>query len=227
MNEERCALESLLLAATLEAPIARRLAGYGGMLLEGNRRANLTGAKTPEALAPHILDSLTLAPFVVDPLVDVGSGGGLPAIPLAIAAGVGVTLIEATAKKVRFLQETLRRLEIAGDVVGGRAEVLAHDPAYRDRFASGTIRAVAGAPTSVELLLPFIAPGGVALLQCGSMTPQERSALADAALVLAADLERVIDLGGRCIATLRKAGPTPPRFPRRTGIPSKRPLCRS
>ncbi len=226
MNEERCALEPLLLAASLEAPIARRLAGYGEILLEGNRRANLTGAKTSEALAPHILDSLTLAPFVVDPLVDVGSGGGLPAIPLAIAAGVGVTLIEATAKKVRFLQETLRRLEIAGEVVAGRAEVVAHDPAYRDRFASGTIRAVAGAPTSAELLLPFIEPGGVALLQCGSMTPQDRSALADAALVLAAELEGVIDLGGRCIAVLRKTGPTPPRFPRRTGIPSKRPLCR-
>ncbi len=227
MNEERCALERLLPAADLEAPIAERLAEYGGMLLEGNRRSNLTGAKTPEALAPHILDSLTLAPFVVDPLVDVGSGGGLPAIPLAIAVGVAVTLIEATAKKVRFLQETLRRLEIAGEVVGGRAEVVGHDPAYRDRFASGTIRAVAGAPTSAELLLPFIAPGGVALLQCGFMTPQERSALADAALILAAELERVIDLGGRCIAILRKTGPTPPRFPRRTGMPSKRPLCGS
>ncbi|MHB8305920.1 MAG: 16S rRNA (guanine(527)-N(7))-methyltransferase RsmG, partial [Vulcanimicrobiaceae bacterium] len=155
MNEERCALECLLLAANLEAPITERLAAFGEMLLEGNRRSNLTGAKTPQALAPHILDSLTLAPLVVDPLVDVGSGGGLPAIPVAIAAGIGVTLIEATAKKVRFLQETLRRLELAGEVVGGRAEVVAHDPAYRDRFASGTIRAVAGAPTSAELLLPF------------------------------------------------------------------------
>ncbi len=227
MNEERCALERLLLAANLEAPITERLAAYGEMLLEGNRRSNLTGAKTPEALAPHILDSLTLEPFVVDPLVDVGSGGGLPAIPLALAAGLGVTLIEATAKKVRFLQETLRRLELAGEVVGGRAEVVAHDPAYRDRFASGTIRAVAGAPASAELLLPFIAPGGVALLQCGAMTAKERNALGDTALVLAAELERVVDLGGRCIAILRKTGPTPLRFPRRTGIPSKRPLCRS
>jgi 16S rRNA (guanine527-N7)-methyltransferase len=219
-------LERLLFGVPLEAHIAERVAAYGAMLLEANRRTNLTGAKTSEALLAHLLDSLTLAPFVADPLADVGSGGGLPAIPLAIATGVGITLIEATAKKARFLEETLRRLEIAGEVLSARAEVAAHDPAYRDRFASGTIRAVAGATTSAELLLPFIAPGGAALLQRGSMTLQERAALADAALVLGGELERVVEVDEhRCIAILRKTQPTPARFPRRTGVPGNRPLC--
>jgi 16S rRNA (guanine527-N7)-methyltransferase len=218
--------DTQLREAGIEGGLAQRFAAYGALLLEANRRTNLTGAKTSDAVLAHLLDSLTLAPFVADPVVDVGSGGGLPAIPIALATGVRISLIEATAKKARFLEEALRKLEIAGEVVSARAEVVAHDPTYRDRFASGTIRAVAGATTSAELLLPFIAPGGVALLQRGSMTTQERTALADAALVLAAELERIVDLeGGRCIVILRKTGPTPPRFPRRTGIPGKRPLC--
>lgn len=212
--------------AGVEESLAARLDDYRALLLDANRRTSLTGAKTPEALAPHFLDSLTLVPFVVDPLVDIGSGGGLPAIPLALATGVRATLVEATAKKTRFLEGALRRLGIAGEVVNGRAEIVAHYPAYRDRFASGTIRAVAEATTCAELLLPFIAPGGVALLQRGSMTPKERTALADAALVLAAELERIADVdAGRCIVILRKTGPTPARFPRRTSIPAKRPLC--
>ncbi len=219
-------LVSGLREAGVEAALAERLAEYGTLLLEANRRTNLTGAKTPEALLPHLLDSLSIAQFVREPHVDLGSGGGLPALPLAIAGGVSVTLIEATAKKTRFLEKMLRHFALRGEVLAARAEVAAHEGRYRERFASGTARAVASGTASAELLLPFIALGGSALLQRSKMTPGEREVLADAGLVLGGELEQVLAIGDdRCLAILRKNSPTAQRFPRRTGIPVKRPLC--
>jgi 16S rRNA (guanine527-N7)-methyltransferase len=85
---------------------------------------------------------------------------------------------------------------------------------------------VSSAPTVAELTVPFLSPGGQALLQRGSLTPDERNAVSDAALVLGAELieERPID-GERRLLILRKTTPTGPRFPRKNGIPAKRPLC--
>ncbi|MBV8655786.1 MAG: 16S rRNA (guanine(527)-N(7))-methyltransferase RsmG [Candidatus Eremiobacteraeota bacterium] len=219
-------LARLLETAGVDAPLVAPLSRYGERVLEANRSFNLTGAKTPEELAPHLVDSLTIVPFARDPHVDVGSGAGLPAIPLAIATGAHVTLIETTRKKAQFLQSLLEDLTLRGDVVAERAEIAAHDERLRDRFASGTARAVASAPTVAELLLPFVGPGGVAILQRGTIDARERAALQDAVLVLGGvfEEERQLD-GDRRIVLLRKTGPTPPRFPRRTGIPQKRPLC--
>ena len=216
----------LLQAAGVEARIVAPLAAYAQLVLDANRSFNLTGAKTPQAFAPLLLDSLTAAPYVTGTLVDVGSGAGLPGIPLAVATGAAVTLVEASAKKARFLQSALATLGLDGEVVTERAEAAARDPRLRDSFACGTIRAVASAPAVAELLLPFIAPGGVAILQRGTMDPAERVALADAALVLGAQVECEHPAGDRrCIVLVRKETPTPPRFPRRNGIPQKRPLC--
>ncbi len=203
-----------------------RLASYGSLLLRANARTNLTGAKTPDQIAAHIRDSLTLQPYVTSPLVDIGSGGGLPAIPLAIACGVSITLIESNAKKARFLSSALAELELDGEVVARRAEEAAHEERLRERFSCGTCRAVGSATTAAELLLPFIERGGAGLLQRANMSDEEIAALSDAALVLGAELEQLIPLGERrCIAILRKRAPTPLRFPRRAGVPAKRPLC--
>jgi len=195
-------------------------------VLEANRRFNLTAATSPEELTEHILDSLTVVPFLTSPYVDVGSGAGLPAIPAAIAAEMPVTLIEATAKKARFLESLLEALGIPGTVVSERAETAAHNPRWRERFASGTARAVAGASAVAELLLPFLEPGGVAVLQQGSLPEPERHALQDAALILGAEVEAERRLeGSRRIVLIRKRTVTPARFPRRSGVPAKRPLC--
>ncbi|MGA8534443.1 MAG: 16S rRNA (guanine(527)-N(7))-methyltransferase RsmG [Candidatus Tumulicola sp.] len=219
-------LEALLAAAGVDAHLVAALARYGELILDANRAFNLTGAKTAHELTAHIADSLTVVPFVTDPMVDVGSGAGLPAIPVALAAGVSITLIEATRKKAHFLQRALDALEIAGEVVAERAEVAARHERLRDAFACGTARAVSSAPTVAELLLPFIEPGGIAILQRGTMDQAERSALADAALMLGAQAgnEHTLE-GDRRIILVLKTGPTPMRFPRRTGIPEKRPLC--
>jgi 16S rRNA (guanine527-N7)-methyltransferase len=194
--------------------------------LETNKRFNLTGAKTREELEPHIADSLTIASYVVDRLVDVGSGAGLPAIPIAIATGVHVTLIESTRKKAQFLERVLDELGLQGEVIAQRAEVAAHEERLRERFASGTARAVSSAPTVAELLLPFLAVGGVAVLQRGTIEDRERTALEDASLMLGARVESEVALDDRRrVVLVRKTSSTPLRFPRRTGIPEKRPLC--
>lgn len=206
--------------------MAERLARYGALVLESNRKFNLTGAKSEEEIVEHLLDSLTVVPYVTGPYVDVGSGAGLPAIPVTIATGVHVTMIETTRKKAAFLREAMDALGIDGEVVAERAEVAAHDESFRERFASATARAVAVAPTVAELVLPFLSVGGVAILQRGTMDARERTALEDASLMLGGTIETERQLDGdRRIVLVRKTAPTAMRFPRRTGVPEKRPLC--
>jgi 16S rRNA (guanine527-N7)-methyltransferase len=219
-------LASLLEAAGVEAHLVEPLARYGTLVLESNRKVNLTGAKTEEELLEHLLDSLSVVPYVSAPYVDVGSGAGLPAIPAAIAAGIPVTMVETTRKKAKFLQQAMAELHLDGEVIAQRAEVAAHDETLRERFASATARAVAVAPTVAELVLPFLATGGVAVLQRGTIDARERTALEDASLMLGGAVETEHQLDGeRRIVLVRKTEATALRFPRRTGIPEKRPLC--
>ena len=222
MNELRALLE----AGGAPDEQLERLARYAEAVLTANQRFNLTGAKSADEFVPHVLDSLTIAPFIRDSLIDIGSGGGLPAIPLALVTGVPVTMVETTIKKARFLESMLSELGLAGEVVAERAEVAAHEERLRGRFATGTARAVSGASTVAELLLPFLAVGGTAVLQRGTMDERERHALADAAVMLGGEVVEERPLAGeRRIIIVRKDAPTGIRFPRRIGIPEKRPLC--
>jgi len=217
-------------------PVRSRLERYVAALLARNATMNLTAARTPEAVAEHVRDSLAVAEFAREPLVDVGSGGGFPGVPIALATGMRVTLVESVAKKAAFLKELARDQAIAVEVVCARAEDIGRDGRYRARFASATARAVAGVTTVLELTVPLLEVGGVALLQRGRIFVDERIAANDAALVLGAivedevalplQLEGVVDgEDQRRLLVVRKTLATGPRFPRRAGIPTKRPLC--
>jgi 16S rRNA (guanine527-N7)-methyltransferase len=215
-----------LQAAGVAGPLAERLAVYTALVLAANRRLNLTGARDGAAFAAHLLDALTLADDVASPLIDVGSGNGVPGIPLALATGVSVTLVEPIGKRATFLRAALAALGLDGTVVAARAEDAARDPALREQFRTATARAVASGPAVAELTVPFLAVGGRALLQRGELATRERNAIADAALVLGAELVEERPVGGdRRILVLAKRSPTGPRFPRRNGVPTKRPLC--
>lgn len=219
------ALEELLTGQGLDERNVAALALYGRLVLEANRHFNVTGARSPEEIARHITDSLSVVPYLREPYVDVGSGAGFPAIPVGIVTGMPVTLIEATQKKARLLESLLERRELQGVVIAERAEAAGHRPDLREHFATGTCRAVASAPAVAELLLPLIGIGGAAVLQRGSVDDRERSALEDASLMLGGSVEREDEIGGdRRIILLRKQRATPGRFPRRTGA-QKRPLC--
>jgi 16S rRNA (guanine527-N7)-methyltransferase len=217
-----------LRAAGVEERLAERLAVYAALVLAANRRLNLTGAKDGIAFAAHVLDALTLADDVIGPLIDVGSGNGVPGIPLAMATRAHVTLLEPIKKRAAFLAGALTELGLEGGAVAARAEDAARDAVYRERFQTATARAVASAPTVAELTVPFLAVSGRALLQRGALEPLERNALTDAALVLGAELveERAL-AGERRVLILEKRSPTSLRFPRKNGVPTKRPLCSS
>lgn len=223
---DRAALLGPLEDAGVEPAHAERLAAYGILLLEANRNFNLTGAKSAEELLPHLLDSLSIAPEIAGRYVDVGSGGGLPAIPLAIVTGAELTMVESIVKKAAFLRSALAELGIPGQVVAERAELAGRDPALRESFDVATARAVSTAPTVAELLMPLLRVGGRAILQRGSLELRERDALTDAALMLGGRVleERPLD-GDRRVVILTKEHPIGDRFPRRAGIPEKRPLC--
>lgn len=219
-------ISAALEARQIAPAIAARLGHYGMLVLEGNRKLNLSGAKTPEAIVEHLLDSLTVLPYVEGPYLDIGSGAGFPAIPVAIATGLAPTLIEATVKKAHFLESLPDALGMSATILAERAETAAHQTELREAFSSVTCRAVTSASASLELTLPFLQAGGVAVLQRGGIEPAERTGIEDAALVLGGRLEDEIALEGRRrILLVRKIAPTPARFPRRPGVPDRRPLC--
>ena len=223
---ERAQLANLLEHAGVEPRIIDSLALFGALLLDTNRRFNVSGPETPQALMPHILDSLSIAPYVEESFIDIGSGGGLPAVPLAIATGIPVTLVESTTKKAAFLESVLAQLGLDGRVIPERAELAGRHSDLRDRFPSATGRAVSSAATVLELTMPFVRVDGIAALQRGKMTDRERDAVIDAAPMLGARLENEVRLpGNRRLLLVRKIAATPQRFPRRTGVAGKRPLC--
>jgi 16S rRNA (guanine527-N7)-methyltransferase len=177
----------------------------------------LTAVSGEEARRVHVEESLAALPVVQrfdGPIVDVGSGGGAPGIPLAHALpGREVTLLEATRRKCDFLERWARELPNAR-VVCGRAE---EQPV--DSWGVAVAKALAPPPVAAEWCLPLVEPGGAAVLYVGPTAQADRVALV--AEQLAAELEE----SPPGLLVLRKLGPTPPGFPRRPGVARKRPLA--
>ena len=177
----------------------------------------LTAVSGEEARRVHVEESLAALPVVQrfdGPVVDVGSGGGAPGIPLAQALpDREVTLLEATRRKCDFLERWARELPNA-QVVCGRAE---EQPV--DSWGVAVAKALAPPPVAAEWCLPLVKPGGAAVLYVGPTAQADRVALV--AEQLAAELEE----SPPGLLVLRKLGPTPPGFPRRPGVARKRPLA--
>lgn len=205
---------------------------YLGYLHAINQVMNLTGAKEPDDLwMRHLFDSLTLFPFVAgaESLIDVGSGGGFPALVLAIACpDLQVTMVESTGKKCGFLQDCIDGLELDNARVRqGRAETLAHEESLREAFDVGTARGVASLPTLLEYLVPFVQPAGVVLAMKGRRYQEELDLSKKALELLGADdpVVHVVDEDGdMVILEIPKDRSTPPKYPRDTGLPKKFPL---
>jgi 16S rRNA (guanine527-N7)-methyltransferase len=170
-------------------------------------------AEARRALLDDALRGLDLVAAEQGPLVDVGSGGGTPGIPLAAALpSVAVTLLEAERRKAVFLEQWTERLPNLS-VIWGRAE---EQPT--DTFGVAVAKALAQPVTAAEWLLPLVAPGGAAILWVGP------SADIDAVGRVAARLAAVSEPAREGFVVLRKIGPTPEGFPRRVGVAKKRPL---
>lgn len=208
------------------------------LLMEANRRVNLTALRTEEEVVlKHFLDSLTLLalPLWEGPLrvLDLGTGAGFPGLPLKIVRPeLEITLLDATKKKVAFVEEAVDALGLKGALaLWGRAEALAHRPEHREAYGRVVARAVAPLCVLVELGLPFLALGGVMVAQKGPKVAEELAPLPQALSLLGGRLAGVhplrlpFALEERHLVALAKEAPTPPRFPRRPGVPEKHPLC--
>lgn len=222
-----------------ERPYHGLLASFRDVLLENRRAAGLTSVIDPvEVDRRHIgeslvlLDALEAAGDVDSPVIDVGSGGGLPGIPVKIARpDLELTLLEATAKKADFLRMAVERLGLSDvAVVSARAEEAGRDPAHREAYGLALARAVAPLPVLVELALPLLRVGGVLASPKGSRASDEvdaaTAALAECGGEVAGVRRLALPWSGTAptLVIVRKVAPTPERYPRRAGIPGKRPL---
>jgi 16S rRNA (guanine527-N7)-methyltransferase len=208
-------------------------------LVDWNSRVNLTSVVESEQVqSRHFLDSLTACLVIPQSLlesgrfVDIGSGGGFPGVPLKIAfPGLKATLVEATSKKAAFLTHLSNALALSDvDIYNGRAETLAHDAAARERYDFAVARAVSSMAALAELMLPFCRLGGLAVAHKRPGVEAELRQAQRAIETMGGELKEVREVAmvelnePTALVVLEKLGPTPERYPRRPGMPSKRPL---
>ena len=210
---------------------------YNELLLTWNERMNLTALTAPEDVAvKHIVDSLSAydAPLFAraKSLIDVGTGAGLPGIPLAIyAPEIEVTLMDALQKRVRFLTEVIEQLGLKNVVcVHARAEAAARMHTYRAQYDIAVSRAVARLPVLAEYALPFVRVGGTFLALKGRAYAEEMEE-GRAAVEMPGGggiAARPVTLPGlddvRAVLVIEKYRSTPRAYPRREGTPEKSPL---
>ena len=237
------AFEEILAARAAEAgiPLTAEQIGqfsvYHEMLLDWNTRMNLTALTAPEDVAvKHIIDSLTAYDAALfdgaRTLIDVGTGAGLPGIPLAVyAPHLTVTLLDSLNKRVRFLTEVTAAMGLQNvRCIHARAEEAARTAEHRAAYDIAVSRAVARLPVLLEYTLPFVRVGGTLLALKGRAYAEEQKEARRAAEVLGGGriTARPVHLPGlddvRAILTVTKERQTPAAYPRGGGAPTRRPL---
>ncbi len=218
-----------------EAETLARLEAYADLTLAWNEKINVTAIRDKEDfLRLNVLDSLTLAGFApledAARVLDMGTGGGLPGMPLAILyPDKAFTLTDAVGKKLKVVSDVAATLGLSNvSVVHARAEELAREEAHRERYDLVVSRAVASLPVLAEYCLPFVRVGGVFCAYKTESAAGEIDAASRAIRTLGGKLENVENSGfgdsGHLFVFIRKERPTPHRYPRRAGQPSKDPL---
>ncbi|MFC1945605.1 16S rRNA (guanine(527)-N(7))-methyltransferase RsmG [Chloroflexota bacterium] len=213
---------------------------YYEEMVSWNRRTNLTAVTGYEDVQKkHFLDSLTVATLLRECstppwyVLDVGAGAGLPGLPLKVLMPreISLVLLEATGKKADFLKHVVARLGMADvEVIKGRAENLAHEAAYRERFDVVLSRALAPLPALAELTLPFCRVGGRSIAMKKGDIAAEVALAAEAVDVLGGGSAVVREVStavfddNRYLVTVEKTSITPAKYPRRPGVPTRRPL---
>lgn len=229
---------TLHLGLSLTARQVELFQAYYDELIDWNRRMNLTAiVNYEEVQIKHFLDSLTVTTAfskIPSTVMDVGAGAGLPGLALKIVRpDIELTLVDSVQKKAVFLNHLVDVLKLDGvQVVAGRAEELAHDSVYRKRFDAVLSRGVARLAVLAELALPFCKVGGVFIAMKKWDAGDEIDEAGEAINILGGRLKQTIhvevdELNDRALVVVDKVKPTPDKYPRRSGIPQKRPLLRN
>jgi 16S rRNA (guanine527-N7)-methyltransferase len=211
---------------------------YERELLAWNEKFNLTAIRDSEGIrTKHFLDSLSCYLVMRDRpparLVDVGTGAGFPGIPLKIIfPAMQLTLVESVGKKAEFCRNIVQTLKLERvEVLAMRAEDLGILKAHREKYDWAVARAVAALPVLAEFLVPLVKIGGSILAQKGESGPAEAHSAERAFQVLGGNLRQIhrLNLPGvvedRFLIVAEKVAATPPGYPRRVGLPAKRPIA--
>lgn len=231
MNNLKAFLEKLNIDGTDEKEIT--LKRYMEGVLAWNEKVNLTAiTDCDEFVQKHLIDSLlcaeTLAFTESSSICDVGTGGGFPGVPLAVCyPDKTFVLMDSLGKRVRIVQQLCDDLGIRNvTVVHGRAEDLARQEVYRDSFDLCVSRAVANMRVLCEYCMPFVRAGGYFIAYKGADCESEIGDAREAIRLLGGEPPQIAPLPhfGHSLVVIRKMEPTPGAYPRKAGVPSKKPL---
>ena len=218
------------LGLQLEDGVLDTLVAFGRAMVKQNEVMNLTGITEDAPVAKlHLLDSLTVmasADLAGKTLIDVGCGAGFPGVPLAIASGAKITLLDSLGKRMKWLETVLPTLGVEAECVTARAEEAV--ATRRESYDFATSRAVARLNILLELTAPYVKVGGAVLAMKGALASEELSECENAIRKLGLKLEEVkrypIDGADHVVIVLRKVKPTPAQYPRRFAKIKQAPL---
>ena len=208
---------------------------YMNLLLEWNEKINLTAiTDVDDIILKHFIDSMTVLKYIEKDksIIDVGTGAGFPGIPIAIMReDVKITLLDSLNKRINFLKEVCSELKINNiETIHGRAEEAGQNKQYREKYDIAVSRAVANMTTLSEYLIPFVKVGGICICMKGSEIDHELEQAKFAIKELGGKIEKVEKFNlsdsdiERNIVIIKKIKPTPNRYPRKAGMPSKMPI---
>jgi len=245
-NVEKYLIEgSELLGISLNSVQLNLFLQYFNILLEWNSKINLTSIKNPkEIIVKHFLDSLTCVSIIKSyinnevnwkkeiSIIDIGTGAGFPGIPLKIVIPtLKMTLLEAKEKKIVFLKELVKILAVSGvEIINSRAEIIGKKNGYRESYDISISRAVAPLFILGEYSLPLVKINGWFISQKGKEYRKELKSSVKALKLLGGELIRIENIclpilkQERNILIIKKMKHTPDKYPRRNGLPKKRPL---
>ena len=208
---------------------------YMNLLLEWNEKINLTAiTDVNDIILKHFIDSMTIVKYLKEnnTMIDVGTGAGFPGIPIAIMReDVKITLLDSLNKRINFLNEVCSELKINNiETIHGRAEEAGQNKQYREKYDIAVSRAVANMTTLSEYLIPFVKVGGICICMKGSEIDHELEQAKFAIKELGGKIEKVEKFNlpdsdiERNIVIIKKIKPTPNKYPRKAGMPSKMPI---
>ena len=214
----------------------RKFYKYMELLLEWNNKMNLTAITDPnDIILKHFIDSVIIEKYLEqdNKLIDVGTGAGFPGVPISIIRNdLQITLMDSLNKRIKFLDEDVEKNKLINvDTVHSRAEELARDKDFREKFDVATSRAVASLNVLLEYMIPFIKVGGYCICMKGTNIDEEVNNAQKALDLLKCKIEKIDKFVlpgsdyGRSIIIVKKIGKTSDKYPRKPGTPAKEPLA--